>query len=136
MGIIYVEAMVRRPDGRGRSIGVRLMVDTGALYSVLPEEIWKPLRLEPMNVAEFSLADGSLITRAVSECRFELRRQAATSPVVLGKAGEGPLLGAVTLETMGLMLNPLTREISTMKLMLAGVRGATSLGSPRSPAPS
>jgi hypothetical protein len=39
--------------------------------------------------------------------------------VVLGESGEGPLLGAVTLETLGLMLNPLTRAIHPMRLMLA-----------------
>jgi hypothetical protein len=31
------------------------------------------------------------------------------------------LLGAVTLETLGFMLNPLTREIRPMRLMLAAV---------------
>ena len=37
---------------------------------------------------------------------------------MLGEDDEGPLLGAVTLETLGLMLNPLTREIRPMRLML------------------
>jgi hypothetical protein len=60
---------------------------------------------------EFTLADGTTIERSVSECRFEIRGAAATSPVVLGEAHDGALLGAVTLETLGLMLNPLTREI-------------------------
>jgi predicted aspartyl protease len=86
---------------------------------VLPEETWKALRLRPMDRAEFTLADGSVITRDVSECRFALQGKAATSPVVLGETGEGPLLGAVTLETLGLMLNPLTRAIRPMRLMLA-----------------
>jgi hypothetical protein len=32
------------------------------------------------------------------------------------------LLGAVTLETLGLMLNPLTREILPMRMALSHVR--------------
>jgi len=40
--------------------------------------------------------------------------------VVLGGANDAPLLGAVTLETLGLMVNPLTRELLPMRLMLAG----------------
>jgi predicted aspartyl protease len=56
---------------------------------------------------EFTLADGTPIKRGVSECRFEIRGAAATSPVVLGEEHDGALLGAVTLETLGLMLNPL-----------------------------
>jgi predicted aspartyl protease len=95
------------------------MVDSGALYSVLPEKTWRALRLTPLRTADFVLADGTVITRRVSECRFEIGGQAATSPVVLGEGDDGPLLGAVTLETLGLMLNPLNRELVPMRLMLA-----------------
>jgi clan AA aspartic protease len=124
MGIMYVPATVRRSEGRGRRIEVRMLVDTGTVYSVLPSEVWQALRLRPMDRAEFTLADGSVISRDVSECRFEIQGKTATSPVVLGAAAEGPLLGAVTLETLGLMLNPLTREIRPMRLMLASLAAA------------
>ena len=39
----------------------------------------------------------------------------ATSPVVLGKREDAPLLGAVTLETLRLMVNPLSRELLPMR---------------------
>ena len=68
---------------------------------------------------EFILADGTPIERGVSECRFEIQGKAATSPVVLGAERDGALLGAVTLETLGLMLNPLTREILPMRMALS-----------------
>ena len=45
----------------------------------------------------------------------------ATSPVVLGEANEGPLVGAVSLETLGLMVSPLSRELLPMRLTLAQV---------------
>jgi predicted aspartyl protease len=55
----------------------------------------------------------------VSECVFELEGQRATSPVVLGDTEDEALLGAVTLETLGLMLNPLTRRLQAMRMVLA-----------------
>jgi hypothetical protein len=73
---------------------------------------------------EFTLADGTSIERRVSECRFEIQGRAATSPVVLGEEKDGPLLGAVTLETLGFMLNPLTREILPMRMVLASLRSS------------
>ena len=76
---------------------------------------------------EFTLADGTPIQRGVSECRFEIRGEAATSPVVLGEEHDGALLGAVTLKTLGFMLNPLTREILPMRMALSHL--------PRAPAP-
>ena len=119
MGLTYVRAKASRPDGRGRPINVRFLVDTGAVYTVLPESIWRALKLRPQRTAEFTLADGTTITRQVSECRFTIGGQSATSPVVLGGPEDGPLLGAVTLETVGLMVNPLSRELLPMRLMLA-----------------
>ena len=121
MGMTYVRAKVGRPDGRGRTVDVRFLVDTGAVYTVLPEAIWRSLKLKSQRELEFSLADGTTITRHVSECRFTIEGQSATSPVVLGEPGDSPLLGAVTLETIGLMVNPLSRELLPMRLMLARI---------------
>ena len=122
MGVTYLTARVGRADGRGGRRDVRFLVDSGALYSVLPEHIWRSLKLKPRRSAEFILADGTPLTRGVSECRFEFGGQTATSPVVLGEKDDGALLGAVTLETLGLMLNPLNRELVPMRLMLARQR--------------
>ena len=121
MGVTHVPGRVRRRDDRGPVVPVRFLVDSGAIYSVLPEDVWRRLRLRPVRTAEFTLADGSTITRGVSECTFDVAGVAGTSPVVLGEAAEGPLLGAVTLETLGLMLNPLTRELLPMRLVLGAV---------------
>ncbi len=122
MGLTYVHARLRRSEGRGPSRDVRFLVDSGAIYSVLPAEIWRALRLKPEREVEFTLADGTPIRRGVSECRFEIRGESATSPVVLGEADDGALLGAVTLETLGFMLNPLTREILPMRMALSHLR--------------
>jgi len=120
MALTHIRGKVARPDGRHRAIAVRFLVDTGAVYTVLPEKVWRALKLKPERAAEFTLADGTTITRGVSECRFTVEGQTATSPVVLGGTDDAPLLGAVTLETLGLMVNPLTRELLPMRLMLAG----------------
>jgi predicted aspartyl protease len=116
MGLTYVHARLRRSEGRGPIRDVRFLVDSGAIYSVLPEDIWRSLRLKPERQVEFTLADGTAIARGVSECRFEIRGESATSPVVLGEKDDGALLVAVTLETLGFMLNPLTREILPMRM--------------------
>jgi len=121
MALTHVRAKVGRPDRGGRSKDVKFLVDTGAVYTVLPEEVWRSLKLKPARRAEFTLADGTTIGRGVSECRFTVGKDSATSPVVLGGPQDAALLGAVTLETLGLMVNPLSRELLPMRLMLAGV---------------
>jgi clan AA aspartic protease len=128
MGLTHVRASVARPGSRQRPVRVRFLIDTGAVYTVLPEAVWRRLRLRPERTAEFTLADGTTITRGVSECRFTVEGHTATSPVILGGRGDAALLGAVTLETLGLMVNPLSREILPMRLMLATARPGRAPG--------
>jgi len=43
--------------------------------------------------------------------------------VILGEKGDEPLLGVVTLEILGLMLNLFKRTLEPMRMMLASVAG-------------
>jgi predicted aspartyl protease len=67
----------------------------------------------------FTLADGTMVERSVSECYIVLPQGAAHTPVILGEPGDEALLGVVTLEILGLVLNPFTRELQPMRMMLA-----------------
>jgi predicted aspartyl protease len=119
MGLTYVEGMVQAPRPRARRRRVRFLVDSGAIYSVLRRDDWRALGLVGSRELEFVLADGTPLRRQVSECVFHLEGQRATSPVVLGHGEDEALLGAVTLETLGLVLNPLTRTLQPMRMLLA-----------------
>jgi len=119
MGLAYVEGLVRASNRRQRARRVRFLVDSGAVYSVLRRADWKALRLKSERQLDFVLADGTSLTRGVSECVFEVEGRRATSPVVLGETEDEALLGAVTLETLGLMLNPLNRTLQPMRMVLA-----------------
>lgn len=116
MGMTFVEGGVSGPRGRKRR--VRLLVDSGASYSVLPYKVWRGIGLSPRRSVSFTLADGTVITRPVSECQVELGDQQAHTPVVLGDPGDEALLGAVTLEVFGLVLNPLRRTFQPMQMRL------------------
>ncbi len=119
MGLTYVDGTVRAPGRRQGGKRVRFLVDSGAVYSVLRNNEWRALRLKRERELEFVLADGTTLTRGVSECTFELEGRRATSPVVLGETEDEALLGAVTLETLGLVLNPLSRTLQPMRMVLA-----------------
>ena len=122
MGLSYVTATVRHPGRHGSGVRVRCLVDTGAIFTILPPRVWQKLRLEPLETADFTLADGTVMRRGVSEARFTIEGRSRTSPVVLGEAGEAALLGAVTLETLGLMVNPLSRRVLPMRMTLSGLQ--------------
>ncbi len=120
VGITFTNVMVTNPRGEA-SVGValRFLVDTGAIYSVVPRSVLASLDIRPFELETFGLADGTQRTYPVGEAFFELGDRRGTSKVVFGPEGVTPLLGAFTLESMGLMVNPVTRELLPMRLFLA-----------------
>ena len=122
MGITVVEGVVTGPQG---SATVRLLVDSGAIYTSLPDSIWQAIGLNPRRSQTFTLADGTGIERQVSECHIRLPHGEGHTPVILGQPGDAALLGIVTLEMLGLVLNPLTRELQPMHMRLSAIGGST-----------
>ena len=122
MGITHDVAVVANPKKAKPAFRMRLLVDSGATYSLLPEKVWKRLKLKATRSVEFDLADGTLITRPVAQAEFRILDREAISPVVLGADNDVALIGAVTLETLGLVLNPLSRELMEMRMLLSHMR--------------
>jgi predicted aspartyl protease len=117
MGLAYVTGTVTGPTGIARTL--RFLVDSGAKYSVLPEEVWRALGLVPKRRMDFVLADGTVIERNISECHIELPQGDGHTPVILGEGEDEPLLGVVTLEMLGFILYPFDRTIRPARMMLA-----------------
>jgi clan AA aspartic protease len=120
VGIVFIDAEVQGTGGRRRA--VRFLVDSGASYSVLPRRIWRAIGLKPKRTMAFSLADGTQVRRRVSECLLRFGDLEGHTPVVLGEPRDEALLGVVTLENFGLVLNPFDRTLQPMRAMLATAR--------------
>ncbi|HUP58953.1 MAG TPA: retroviral-like aspartic protease family protein [Thermoanaerobaculia bacterium] len=117
MGITYIDGDVSGPAGESRP--VRFLVDSGATYSLLTEHDWKAIGLQPKRKQSFTLADGTRLERHISECLLRLPQGECHTPVILGERNDQPLLGVVTLKILGLVLNPFSRELQPMRMMLA-----------------
>ena len=116
MGLTFIDGQVMAPNGRRET--VNFLVDSGAGYSLLPQNVWQALGLQPTREERFRLADGTVIARNMSSCYLILPQGEEYSPVVLGEPGDDQaLLGAVTLENLGLVLNPFSRTLHPMRLL-------------------
>lgn len=116
MGISHIEGTVRGPSGREER--VKFLIDSGAMYTLLPERVWKAIGLTPKREEEFWLADGSSMRRAVGECHIQLPQGDAHTPVILGEPGDDqPLLGVVTLEELSLVFDPFRRTLHHMRVL-------------------
>ena len=117
MGLTYIEGTVTGPTGKQST--AEFLVDSGAKYTLLPEESWKAIELSPWRRLTFTLADGTHIERNVSECHIALPHGDGHTPVILGEPGDAALLGGVTLGELGLVLNPFHRLLQPARMMLA-----------------
>ena len=126
MGVTFARVIVSNPQWPDLGVLEReFLVDTGAIYSVMAASDLETLGIERVDHFEFTLADGSHRTYDVGEASFQLATKRATSRVVFAPEGVTPLVGAVTLESMGLMVNPVTRELLPMRLVLAAIGAST-----------
>jgi predicted aspartyl protease len=116
MGLVFVEGTVTGPSGQAT---LQFLVDSGATYTLLPYDSWRALGLLAKRSIRCRLADGTVIEREVSECHITLAQGDAHTPVILGEPGDEALLGAITLEILGLVLNPFTRTLQPMQMLLA-----------------
>jgi clan AA aspartic protease len=115
---MWIEGRVRGPLGEEI---VEFLVDSGAKYTLLPHQVWTKIGLEPDSKQRFSLADGTKLERKLSESLIILPYGQRHSTVILGEPGDQALLGVVTLEEFGLMLNPYKGEIVPMRMLLMPV---------------
>ena len=79
-----------------------LTVDSGAIYSVVPGGLLRQIGVRPQERETFWMADGRSVRRSVGWALFELQGRRAPSRVIFGRSGDACLLGAVTLEELGL----------------------------------
>lgn len=101
---------------------VEFLVDSGAVFSLVPGKILDKLGIEPHREMSFSLADGTSIKRKIGDAFFEFENESGAAAVIYGEEGDSPLLGATTLETLGLVLNPFTRTLHPMRMLLVVIK--------------
>lgn len=112
MGLTYAELTVENLFNK-RRMAVRALVDSGAVFMVLPEHIALQLGFdtEEVSTREAILADGSRkAVPMIGPLRvFFGERYCDLSALVFG---DEPLMGAVPMEMMDLVLYPATQRLT------------------------
>ncbi len=118
MGITIAIFKVREHRKSEKFAEVEFLVDSGAIYSLVPGSILDTIGIEPYKEMSFALADGTTIKRRISSAYFEYENEGGPAPVIYGEEGDTPLLGATTLESIGLVLNLFTRTLHPMRMLM------------------
>jgi len=117
LGYIKVKAKVWNVESPTISKEVELLADTGAVYTVLPSSLLKELKVKPIDKRRFKLANNQIIERDVGIVGIEIKGIKTHTIAVFGDEGIY-LLGVVTLEELGLEVDPIRGELRPMELLL------------------
>jgi len=118
MGYVKVKVTVsniHKPDLKSE---LDLLVDTGAIYTVLSRERLLELGVEPRDKRRFRTADGRVIERDVGAVEIEIKGHSTYSIVILGEPSDTEVLGVTTLEELGLQVDPVSGELKPLELLL------------------
>ena len=116
MGFIKVRFGVFNPLKPDRVLELEGVVDTGAIYSVIPENVLKELNIKPLEKRRFR-AFGGYVERDLGEAGIELMGR-RTVTVIFGESNDIVILGITALEAFGLEVDPVKGRLRETELLL------------------
>jgi len=111
MGTFLIEPTFRSPHNRERDQVVSVLVDTGATWTTLPQEIVDALGCTPLSSRRIRFADGREETWPLTIVLVTLEGQELPTICLIGPLGGPAVLGAVTLEEFALSVDPVARRL-------------------------
>jgi predicted aspartyl protease len=118
MGLTTVELTLFKIGSQRKKITDQFLVDSGASLTVLPKAMWQALKLRPVDSVTIRQAGGRVEQRQIGFAMATFGNKTVPTQVILGEADDSKLMGVLTLEEMGLVLNPLKRTLEEAELRM------------------
>ncbi|MCY3018013.1 MAG: retroviral-like aspartic protease family protein [Planctomycetota bacterium] len=122
MGMFKKKARVANSKKPELSFEEEFWVDTGALYSFVPEDYLQRIGVEPAVTRTVILADGRQEARLLGFCDFQIEGLQGTipCPVIFAPKGSLFLLGATALENFGVEVDPTQKRLKPILAVIGG----------------
>ena len=122
MGMFKKRVKVINRSNPEQSFEEEFWVDTGALYSFVPEDYLEKIGAEPSVKRNLILADGRQDTRLLGFCDFQIEGLEGTipCPVIFAPKGSLFLLGATALENFGVAADPIQKKLKPILAIIGG----------------
>ena len=114
MGLFNWPLQISNLNG-DRSSEIEAMVGTGAIFTMLPGSLLREIGISPTRKDIFEMEIG--------EMRVRSNGYSAVTPVIFGREYATPLIGAVTLEELLLVVDPVGQRLTPRNLAWHGHPG-------------
>ena len=108
---------VANPAAPDVSESVRVLVDTGAMLSVLPANILDRLEVRPIQRRRFR-GFGGTVTRDIGIVAMSYDGAESGVTVVFGAEGDPPIMGVTALETLGFEVDPVDGKLNRIDMLV------------------
>ena len=117
MGFVHVAVELSNPTDSQQSESIELLVDTGAMLSVVPAPVLQRLGVRTLGSRDFK-GFGRVVRRQTGTVTMAYDAAAAGVTVVFGESDDPPILGATALESLGYRVDPVTGELHPTEMLL------------------
>ena len=118
MGLTYVTLRIANPAKPSAKRKVDVLVDTGAIISVFPEKTMRELGIKPLTRRRFKAFGGAVIDRSVGGIVLEYDGAKAIAEAAFGRPEDTAILGVTGMETLGLVVDPKTKKLKQVDLLM------------------
>lgn len=111
MGTTRVTVLLSHVASREAVYRADFVVDTGATDCVVAASELRRAGVEPVETMTYELADGTLHDYDVGLVTIEFMGSITAGRVVFGAEGIEPILGVTALESVGMIVDPVRKEL-------------------------
>lgn len=124
MGTFFSEAQLAAPARPDRRETVKLLVDSGSMYTWVSANLLRELGVQPTERRRLITIEGRVTERDSAEVLITLEGRTLHTLCLFGEPGDLEVLGAYTLEGFGLTIDSVQRRFIPAILYGASADGA------------
>jgi len=122
MGCTEVNVHISHASRPEKPLATKVLDDTGAILSAVPRELLTQLGVTPLGKRTLRVLAGEAIEREIGAAIIRCREFAAAASVVFAEKDDTPVLGTTALESLGLQVDPVTKELKPVELLMLCAR--------------
>jgi len=123
MGTFSIKFVLRHPLRSDQQLELEGLVDTGALFTQVPADLLSRIGLAPSGTRAVHYADGTKDVVPVAKADIAINGVETAAMVLCGKPNSLVLLGATTLESLGLGVDPIHKRLIPLEAPMASFLG-------------
>jgi predicted aspartyl protease len=111
MRTFFAEVELASPADRNRRQPLKLLVDSGSMYTRVSASLLRDLGIQPTDRRRLLTIEGDSTERGAAEVLITLEGRTLHTLCLFGDAGDLEVLGAYTLEGFALATDPVQRRL-------------------------